>query len=76
MGVDISGYGNAGMAHVLGDDIHLDPRFPGGGGVLVALAVAQCPAVAVKKIISRRKLTRAELKNLALVRLAKKTRKQ
>ena len=34
------------------------------------------PAVAIKKIISRRKLTRAVKKNLALVRLAKKTRKQ
>ena len=39
MGVDISGYSNASMAHVLGDDIHLDSRFPGGGGVLVAVAV-------------------------------------
>jgi len=33
-------------------------------------------AVAVKKIISRRKLTRAEKKNSALARLTKKTRKQ
>ena len=39
MGVDIFGYCDTSMTHVPGDDTHLDPRFPGGGGVLVAQAV-------------------------------------
>ena len=39
MGIDISCYSYAGMSHVLGDDIHLDPRFPGGRSVLMAQAV-------------------------------------
>ena len=43
MGVDIFGYCDASMTHVPGDDTHLDPRFPGGGGVLVAQAV-RCEA--------------------------------
>ena len=41
MRIDISGYSHAGVAHVLGYDIHLDHRFPGGGGVLVAQAQAE-----------------------------------
>ena len=41
MGVDIFSDGNTSMAHILRYNTHIDPRFPGGGGVLVAQAQAE-----------------------------------
>ena len=43
MGVDIFSDGNTSMAHILRYNTHIDPRFPGGGGVLVAQAVRGNP---------------------------------
>ena len=42
----------------------------------VSQAMGRWEEVAVKVIIGKRKLTGAELKNLALARLTKKTREQ